>query len=61
MTGVHVNVERFVTETDEMLLVELENGREVWLPFSDVNYIHRKKGKGYVMVDPSLAEKENLL
>lgn len=51
---------RILRETDAALLLETKDGREVWLPFSQVEYI--KRGKDFDSLDISdwIAEKKDL-
>lgn len=55
-----VCVAKFLTETDDALLVELPDGREIWLPWSEVSEVHRTKD-AWVKVASSLAEQEKLI
>lgn len=58
---VEVEFEKFIRDSDNAALVELPDGREVWLPFSHVEkMLKRPDGSGSARVSDWLARKEDL-
>lgn len=56
-----VQCETIVHETDAAILVRLMDGREVWLPLSQVNRIVRRPtGDAVLTVSDWIADKEDL-
>ena len=61
--AVWIDVERFVpdAETENALLVELADGREVWVPFSQLEKTERRPdGSGRILITAWFARKEDL-
>ena len=45
MSWVHLDVEEIFEETDNAFLLELEDGEEVWMPYSQISdYENYRKG-----------------
>ena len=61
-SSVEITIARIAHETVDAMLVETQDGREVWLPFSQVDKIERRPGNGIVkiLVADWLARKEDL-
>lgn len=57
----YVDIEglRIKHETDLAVLVETEDGEEVWIPFSQISAIHR--GEGLVVMTRWIARQKGLL
>jgi hypothetical protein len=59
-TSVKIRVEAILRDTQNAVLVETVDGRQVWLPYSAVDLITRSS-QPTVTVERWLAEKEDLL
>jgi len=62
---IHVDVEEFVQDTGKAVLVKVADGRNVWIPLSCIDEVHREKNrpmndKGWLLVKEWFANKENL-
>lgn len=53
-------VGHILRETDAALLLETGDGDKVWLPFSQIEVIHRERGCDRLEVTDWIAEKKGL-